>query len=139
MAGLSDMYEKDEYSHHYLATLCVDAAHGIDCIIRGKEENEYSVHIKELAELMDKYSKKCTSEESFCWPYMTLWRALMQDKKKEIRLASELSLEMKLFANELFDVKNLSKEKQKELLEFCCTVSGYFMADMPSFKKYLAA
>ncbi len=138
MAGLSSIGEKDESSHQYIAYLCADAALGIDFIMQGKE-SEYAVHVSELAELMDKYSKKCNSEDYFCWPYMTLWKALMQEKKKEIRLVSELSLEMKLFAMDLFDVKNLSEEKQKELLHLCCTASGYFMAGMPGWKKYFAA
>lgn len=136
--GLSDIGQKDEYSHYYLAHLCVDAALGIDFIMQGKE-NEHTKYVKELAEIIDKYGKKCTSEEFFCWPYLTLFKAIEHDKKKEIRLVSELSLEMKLLASELFDIKNLSAERQKELLEFCCNASGYFMADMPSWKKYLAA
>ena len=99
------MSPRDYY--RYLRNLSSVAAVEIDDSILGRINGLSSV--QGLTKILETYQLKDNFLTEPHFPYMPLWRAMMNNSDKKINLISELALEMRLLRYELesMNVKNL--------------------------------
>jgi hypothetical protein len=118
-------YERIENSPWYLSKLALHGAIEIGKYLL--EGNHDFSHVQELAGILERHQLEDTDTASTAhhFPYFPLWKAVRDKSNKNIRLMSELALEMRLLRSELGDVPANSK-RLEELYSLLCDLSREF-------------
>lgn len=111
--------EKLEISPWYLSELTIRGAIEIDNHILGK--NADFKHVKEFYQILEKYQLKDTDNAFITqnFPYLSIWNVSKQNSDKEVRIFSELALEMRLLQSELKQVPT-DLTKMAEIRDLLC-------------------
>lgn len=125
-------YDMIENTSWYLSELALRGAIEVDNHTLGK--NDDFSHVLEMAEILERYQLKDTGSIPFDFPYDAILRVVRTSSDKEIRLNSELALEMRLLKSELSDIL----EKPEAARELLCELSNEFLSGRQALRRYVA-